>query len=234
MVEAVPGVLLESVQFGYEPGKPILDIPELRLAAGSQVLLTGPSGGGKTTLLGLLSGVLLPSRGHVTLAGTVLSELTESSRDRFRGSSLGYLFQTFNLIPYLDLVANVALPCHLHAERRRRLEGQSPEAAARTWLERLDLGALAHRRPDELSVGQQQRAALARALIGAPRLVLADEPCSALDPERRPRFLELLTGTCRELGSTLLVVSHDPASASLFDRRLDLRELNRAFSEHPT
>lgn len=228
------GLKITSLQFAYERQKPILDIDALEVEAGARVFLEGPSGGGKTTLLGLLAGVLVARRGEIEIAGTRLSELSMSARDRFRGDSIGYLFQHFNLLPYLDLVANVALPCHLHPERRFRLAGASPEEAARHWLEAFDLGDFAHRKPAQLSVGQQQRAALARALIGRPRIILADEPGSALDQERRGRFLEQLLRTCRDQEITLLVVSHDRAAGDLFDRRLDLRQLNRAFSERPT
>ncbi len=228
------GVRITSLQFAYEGQKPILDIDNLEIEAGARVFLEGPSGGGKTTLLGLLAGVLVAQRGDVEIAGTRLSSLSATARDHFRGDSIGYLFQHFNLLPYLDLLANVALPCHLHQERRSRLGGQSPEEAARHWLEAFDLGDFAHRKPAQLSVGQQQRAALARALIGRPRIILADEPGSALDQERRWHFLQHLLRTCSDQKITLLVVSHDHAAGDLFDRRLNLRQLNRAFSERPT
>lgn len=230
----VLGLKVESLQFAYDGPTPILDIEMLEVPAGAQVFLEGPSGGGKTTLLGLLSGVLSAQRGEIEITGTRLSSLASPERDRFRGASIGYLFQHFNLLPYLDLIANVALPCHLHPDRRARLGGESPEDAARRWLETFDLGDFAHRKPAQLSVGQQQRAALARALIGRPRLILADEPGSALDQDRRFRFLEHLLTTCRDQEITLLVVSHDTQAGELFDRRLDLRELNRAFPERPT
>lgn len=228
------GLRIASLQFAYEGQMPVIAIDSLEIEAGAQVFLEGPSGGGKTTLLGLLAGVLVAQRGEIEVAGTRLSSLSPAARDRFRGESVGYLFQHFNLLPYLDLIDNVALPCHLHPARGARLGGQKPEDAARHWLEAFDLGDFAQRKPAQLSVGQQQRAALARALIGRPRLILADEPGSALDQERRSLFLEQLLRTCRDQQITLLVVSHDTAAGDLFDRRLNLRELNLAFSERPT
>ena len=225
---------VRELTFAYRGGPLVVDIEWLHLEAGESLFLEGPSGCGKTTLLSLLAGVLSPARGRIGIGATDLSRLGPAARDRFRGAAMGYLFQTFNLLPYLDLVANVALPCQLHAERRQRLGEQSPREAALEWLERLDLAAFGRRLPGELSVGQQQRAALARALIGQPRLVLADEPCSALDPQRRPRFLKLLLETCREHGATLIVVSHDQESAGLFDRRLGLQSLNRVAAELST
>jgi putative ABC transport system ATP-binding protein len=211
---------------------PVLDIPALAVARGEKLFLRGPSGSGKSTLLSLLGGVIIPERGRITLLGTDLGALPGSRRDAFRADHVGFIFQLFNLIPYLGLVDNVLLPCRFSALRRARLEqwGLSPEAEARRLLARLDLEdeALLRQPVTELSVGQQQRVAAARALIGGPELIIADEPTSALDSDRRRSFLELLGAECAAVGTTLVFVSHDPSLAETFDRCIDLAVLNQA------
>ncbi|MCM2320095.1 MAG: ATP-binding cassette domain-containing protein [Pseudomonas sp.] len=225
--------LIELTDLGFAwPGHPeLLDIPRLRLERGERLFLKGPSGSGKTTLLGLLGGVQLPQRGSVRLLDKELTALSAAARDRFRVDHSGYIFQQFNLLPFLAVRDNVELPCRfsaLRAERARRRHG-SVAAAAATLLEHLGLGAELHgRRADQLSIGQQQRVAAARALIGQPELVIADEPTSALDADAREAFLELLFAECRAAGASLLFVSHDQSLAPLFDRHLALDELNRA------
>ncbi len=225
--------LIELTDLGFAwPGHPeLLDIPHLRLERGERLFLKGPSGSGKTTLLGLLGGVQLPRRGSVRLLGKELTALSAAARDRFRVDHSGYIFQQFNLLPFLGVRDNVELPCRfsaLRAERARQRHG-SVAAAAASLLEHLGLGAELHaRRADQLSIGQQQRVAAARALIGQPELVIADEPTSALDADARKAFLELLFAECRAAGASLLFVSHDQSLAPLFDRHLALDELNRA------
>ncbi|WPP44864.1 ATP-binding cassette domain-containing protein [Pseudomonas sp. AN-1] len=225
--------LIELVDLGFAwPGQAeLLDIPAFRLEAGERLFLHGPSGSGKTTLLGLLGGVQLPQRGSVRLLGQDLARLSAGARDRFRVDHSGYIFQQFNLLPFLPVRDNVALPCRfsaLRAERARRRHG-SVGAAAGSLLEHLGLDARLHgRRADQLSIGQQQRVAAARALIGQPELVIADEPTSALDADARAAFLELLFAECRAAGTSLLFVSHDRSLAPLFDRELALQQLNRA------
>jgi len=216
---------VRGVRFGYRAGQTVLDIPALQVARGEKVFLYGPSGSGKTTLLGLLAGVLRASTGEVRVLGTELDRLSPSQRDRFRAEHIGYIFQMFNLIPYLSVRENITLPCRLSRARRARLGGTSPDAAAAELARRLEIAAWEHTPVTELSVGQQQRVAAARALLGSPELVIADEPTSALDAERRERFLELLFEQCAQAGSTLLFVSHDRQLAPLFDRELSLPEL---------
>ena len=197
------------------------------------MFLHGPSGGGKSTLLGLLSGVLLPRTGSVSLLGTRWSDLSGARRDAFRADHLGYIFQQFNLLPYLSVLDNVLLPCRFSALRRERAsqEGGSPGAAARDLLRRVGLAEGLWARPAaQLSVGQQQRVAAARALIGRPEVVIADEPTSALDAALRDSFMDLLLDACRVSGSTLVFVSHDERLAALFDERLSLSAINRAAS----
>lgn len=225
--------LIELSNLGFAwPGQPeLLDIPEFHLRRGESLFLKGPSGSGKTTLLGLLGGVQKPRRGSIRLLGTELGTLSAGARDRFRVDHTGYIFQQFNLLPFLSVRENVELPCRfsrLRAERARQRHGSVDQAAA-GLLAHLGLGAaLLQRRAAELSIGQQQRVAAARALIGQPELVIADEPTSALDADSREAFLDLLFAECRSAGSSLLFVSHDQDLARRFDRSLSLAELNRA------
>jgi putative ABC transport system ATP-binding protein len=208
-----------------------LDIETLRVAAGDTLFLHGPSGGGKSTLLGLLAGVLLPSAGTASLLGTDWAALSGARRDAFRADHVGYIFQQFNLLPYLSVLDNVLLPCRFSTLRRQRAVATagSPQAAAGALLQRVGLGeALWTRRAALLSVGQQQRVAAARALIGQPELVIADEPTSALDSALRDGFMALLLQQCRDAGSTLVFVSHDERLAERFDSRLSLPDINRA------
>ena len=202
----------------------MLNIPRWEVPTGARVFLHGPSGSGKTTLLGLLTGVLTPQAGQVTLNGaTNLSALTAAARDRYRGTHIGYIFQMFNLVPYLTARENILLPVKLHAARRARLKSGVEELA-----EHLGIAGLLQRQPAELSVGQQQRVAAARALIGAPELVIADEPTSSLDADAREQFLQLLFAEVKAAGATLVFVSHDRSLAPLFDQAVSLRELNHA------
>lgn len=225
--------LLELNDLGFAwPGQAeLLDIPHFSLAPGERVFLKGPSGSGKTTLLGLLGGVQKAGRGSVRLLGEDLGRMGAARRDHFRVDHSGYLFQQFNLLPFLGVRENVELPCRFSRLRRQRA-GQrhgSVEQAARSLLEHLGLGSELHeRRADSLSIGQQQRVAAARALIGQPELVIADEPTSALDADSRETFIRLLFEECRAAGASLLFVSHDQSLASAFDRSLSLSDLNRA------
>jgi putative ABC transport system ATP-binding protein len=208
-----------------------LDIERLQLGAGHSVFLHGPSGSGKSTLLGLLAGVLLPSGGRVSLLGQDWSALSGARRDAFRADHVGYVFQQFNLLPYLSVRDNVLLPCRFSSRRRERASaaGGSAADAAEALLEQMGLGAPLWTRPaSQLSVGQQQRVAAARALIGQPELVIADEPTSALDAALRDSFMDLLLRQCRAANSTLVFVSHDERLAALFDQSLALPQLNRA------
>ncbi len=219
-------VSLKDVQFSYRAGKKILDIPHLEIAAGERVFLFGPSGSGKTTLLGLLTGVLTAQQGSVGILGRDLAKMSGSQRDAFRGSHLGYIFQLFNLIPYLSVIENITLPCRLHAERRKRLKG-SMDDEARAISKRLGIEGLLSENVVNLSVGQQQRVAAARSLMGAPELIVADEPTSSLDFDHRERFIELLFDCVAQANATLLFVSHDRSLMPMFSRALSLPEVNR-------
>ena len=223
---------LANVVFRWESGKPVLDIPELVVHRAQKVFIHGPSGSGKTTLLGLLGGVLTPDAGQVGVLGTDLTTLSPVQRDHFRARHIGFIFQMFNLIPYLSVLDNVTLPLSFAAERLQTIQrsGLTPVQEAKRLLAHLGLDdpSLLERSVTGLSIGQQQRVAAARALIGRPQLIIADEPTSALDADSRRAFIRLLFNECEVAGSTVLFVSHDRSLASLFDRSVSLREINRA------
>lgn len=219
-------VRISGLNFGYEPGKPVLDIESVAIERGEKVFLFGPSGSGKTTLLGLVAGVLRPPRGALEVLGHDLGSMSGPARDAFRASHIGYVFQMFNLIPYLDVRDNIALPVRMNAERRGRLTGSVDQAIAEV-ADHLGIGELLGQTVTRLSVGQQQRVAAARALLGSPELIVADEPTSALDADRRHSFLELLFRNVSDVGATLLFVSHDMTLADQFDRTLSLPDVNR-------
>ena len=226
---------VQDLRFGW-PGvtRDCVHIDRLQVAAGASLFLYGPSGGGKSTLLGLLAGVLLPREGTVSLLGTPWSSLSGARRDAFRADHVGYIFQQFNLLPYLHVLDNVTLPCRFSALRRERAAqaSGSPAAAAQQLLREVGLPeALWHRPASRLSVGQQQRVAAARALIGRPEVVIADEPTSALDAALRDGFMDLLLGECRAAGSALVFVSHDERLAANFDMQVSLADINRAEPE---
>ena len=224
-------IQLSNLGFAWPGQAELLDIPSFTLQRGETLFLKGPSGSGKTTLLGLLGGVQQARRGSIRLLDQELAELSASARDHFRVDHTGYIFQQFNLLPFLSVRDNVELPCRfsrLRASRAVQRHG-SIDAAAAALLGHLGLTSeLLGRRADSLSIGQQQRVASARALIGQPELVIADEPTSALDFDAREAFLQLLFAECREAGASLLFVSHDQSLARLFDRSLSLADLNRA------
>jgi len=218
---------IESLTFAYRAAKPVLKIGELKISRGEKVFLHGPSGSGKTTLLGILAGVLKAEQGQVNILGRDLARMSGPARDALRGSHIGYIFQMFNLIPYLNVLENIILPCRISPERQRRLNGRSRQDEARKLAERLGIGPIVNDNVVDLSVGQQQRVAAARALLGAPELIIADEPTSSLDEDHRQGFLQLLFDQCRDLGSTLIFVSHDRRMISLFDRAISLAEINK-------
>lgn len=217
---------IDSMRFTW-PGQqaPLLQIDDLTLAQGDSLFVQGASGSGKSTLLNLMAGVLVPQAGDIRLLDQTISQHRGKVRDRFRADHIGYIFQQFNLLPYLSVQGNVLLPTRLSRLRRNRaLERHDTlEAAAGHWLSRLNIPESLWKRPvSALSVGQQQRVASARALIGSPELVIADEPTSALDQDNVDNFMTVLTEQCRSIGSSLVFVSHDRHLAAWFDQRLSL------------
>ncbi|MDF2231666.1 ABC transporter ATP-binding protein [Albimonas sp. CAU 1670] len=205
-----------------------LRILNLSLAQGERIFLFGPSGSGKSTLLSAIAGVVDVSPGAILIADKDVGAVNGGARDRFRVDHIGMIFQVFNLVPWLSALENVLLPCRF-SERRRKRAGDDPATTARRLLGELGLSdpALATRQAGELSVGQQQRVAAARALIGKPDLILADEPTSALDEAATAAFVDLLARECAAAGSALLFVSHDRSLERHFDRSVDFQDLNK-------
>lgn len=218
---------LKNVVFGYDPRTPVLCVDELVVATARRVFLYGPSGSGKTTLLGLITGVLTPQQGSCSVLGKEMTKMSAPARDRHRGAEMGYIFQSFNLIPYLTVRQNVALPCHVHKRRRHNIVARSVHQEVERLMRRLGLEAYLDRNVRRLSTGQQQRVAIARAVIGKPRLVIADEPTSALDTDRRADFLDMLFEVCDEAQATLVFVSHDRSLMDRFQERIPLSEITR-------
>ncbi len=219
---------VHNLRFAWPGGPPLLSIPRFEVARGERVFLRGPSGSGKSTLLGLVGGVLQPATGSVRLLDTEVNRLSASARDRFRGEHLGFVFQMFNLIPYLSVLQNVMLPALFSASRAARIgDTAALRAEAVRLLAALGLSdSMLEREVTRLSIGQQQRVAAARALLGRPEIIVADEPTSSLDHDTREHFLRLLMDECRAQGATLLFVSHDTSLSGLFDRVDSLAELN--------
>jgi putative ABC transport system ATP-binding protein len=224
-------ISLRDVGFRWNRGDPLtLDIPFFEVETGERLFIHGPSGSGKSTLLNLLVGVLKPEAGTVQCIGNDLTGMGPRRRDRFRADHVGMIFQQFNLLLYLSVIENVLLSTRFSGRRRARIPaGVSVLDEGVELLRQLGLeGDLLRKQAVELSVGQQQRVAAARALIGNPELVVADEPTSSLDAQRRGQFLELLLEKCETLGTTLLFVSHDLGLTRYFTRTVSLEELNLA------
>ena len=198
-----------------------LSVDHFNLTRGERLLLIGPSGSGKSTFLSLLAGIVAPDDGHVSVLGTDIGKLSSHARDRFRSEHFGIIFQQFNLLPYASVVDNVMLPLSFSPNRRVRAAADgSAEAEATRLLGRLGLDASSFdgARASNLSVGQQQRVAAARALIGSPELIVADEPTSSLDRNTQMAFLDLLFADLDTAGTTLIMVSHDETLAPRFSR----------------
>jgi len=221
---------LRDVKFGYELADTLLHIESLNIQRGESVFLRGPSGSGKSTLLGLIGGVLHPRDGKISICGTDITRLSARQRDKIRANHLGIIFQQLNLLPYLNILQNVTLPCRFSPARAKRAAGQttSIQKTAKHFVEELGIDpSFLTRKVGTLSIGQQQRVAVARALIGGPDLIIADEPTSALDSDNRDRFIELLNAQRKRFDCSLLFVSHDLNLAKHFDRSLDLMTLNQ-------
>jgi putative ABC transport system ATP-binding protein len=230
---AVTGSIIDIIklQFAWRSyAAPVLAIDNLTIGPGERVFIEGPSGSGKSTLLNLLAGVVTPDHGTLSVLGRHLGEMSGAARDRFRADHVGIIFQMFNLIPYLSVVENVTLPCRFSRLRRDKAvrNGGSVSAEAMRLLTHLEMNGpdLLSRPVNELSVGQQQRVAAARALIGSPDLLIADEPTSSLDVNLRESFIQLLFAECASRGTTLIFVSHDPALEKLFDHTVRLADIN--------
>jgi len=227
-----PVIQISDLEFAWKANTPaVLNIEQFNVHAGERLFLRGPSGSGKTTLLSVIAAVLSPQSGTANVNGVQLRTLKGGQKDQFRVDHIGLVFQQFNLLPFLTVIENVVLPCKF-SERRRtniRQRGSTPKDEAHRLLNAMRLPSnLSTQSVTELSVGQQQRVAVARALIGQPELIIADEPTSALDTDTRQAFLDLLFAEVKAANSTLLFVSHDVDLSSRFDRVVDLESINTA------
>jgi putative ABC transport system ATP-binding protein len=194
-----------------------LDGVSFSVDSGSSVAITGPSGGGKSTLLGVVGGLARPTSGTVSIGDSQISQLSERDRSDFRRSHIGFVYQADNLLPFLTLLENVGLQLSLNGE-------SSGTGRSLAMLANLGLAGLAYRLPDHLSGGQRQRAAVARAIVHQPEIILADEPTGALDAANAVGVIELLLGMQREIGATLIMVTHDRDAASRLDRQIHLKD----------
>ena len=210
-----PALDITDLKFRYpgsDGGAHVIDMPRLVLARAEQMLLVGGSGSGKSTLLHLIAGLIEPESGRINVAGRHMHALMGADRDLFRGRTIGMIFQTFNLLQGFSALENVLAALMFSDLPKGRHEARARELLASLGIERT------HATPDRLSVGQQQRVAVARALACRPTLVLADEPTASLDPENAAAALDLIQSACRDQGAALLLVSHDPSVAGRFRR----------------
>lgn len=223
-------LLIEArdLKFTY-PGQetPTLSIPDFRVLRGEELFLFGPSGSGKTTLLEILSGVLEADEGTLNILGFDLTKMSSEERDAFRGEHIGFVFQSFNLIPYLTVIENIQLPLFLNPARKARLNSADTGLVIRGLCGNLGIGDILHSKVTELSVGQQQRVAVARALLGKPDILFADEPTSALDADHREKFLRLMFELADLYDTTVVFVSHDRTIEKLFSRAISLNSINK-------
>jgi putative ABC transport system ATP-binding protein len=223
-----PVLQIDALQHGWATDKPALfTLPSLTLAPGDSLFIHGPSGCGKSTLLSLLCGISQARSGQVCVQGKDWRSLSGHRRDAWRADHIGYIFQQFNLLPYLSPLDNVTLPCAFSARRQQGSAARGGALAeARHLLARMQLPESCWRLPSaQLSVGQQQRVAAARALMGRPSLVVADEPTSALDEATRDAFMDTFLHACQDAQAAVVFVSHDQRLARHFLRSLAWHEL---------
>lgn len=217
---------ISKLEFGWDKDSPlVLNIPQWEVARNDSVFLYGPSGSGKSTLLNIMSGILKPDKGAVKVLDQALFEMRANARDKFRARHIGVIFQQFNLIPYLSVLENIRIGPYFSSKREF-----NPEHLAYI-LDTLELSQspkLLQSKAKNLSVGQQQRVAVARALVNQPEIIIADEPTSALDSAMRDQFIELLFKTTEKTNSTIVFVSHDKGLASNFNTLVDLAQINKA------
>ena len=213
-------ILIEQLRFHYPRSDFVLNIPELRIAAGESVAMTGPSGSGKTTLLQLIAGIQIPEAGRIEVSGKEPAKLSDSERRAFRIQELGLVFQDFALLEYLTVFDNILLPCRINSVLKCDSITRDRAALLAT---KLGIGEKLFRYVDQLSQGEKQRVAVCRALLTRPKLVLADEPTGNLDPANKGVVLDTLFDCIRETGSTLLTVTHDHDLLNRFDRVIDFK-----------
>ena len=218
-------IRIDSLTFTYPGAEFLLNIPALHVAAGEKVAVIGPSGSGKTTLLNLVAGILLPQHGRVGCAGVEVSALGDRARRDFRISTIGFVFQDFELLDYLDVLDNILHPYRITGALR--LTSEVRQRAAEL-ARQMDIGDKLGRRVDHLSQGEKQRVAICRALLPSPRLVLADEATGNLDPRNKTHILQLLFDSVAAHDATLLAVTHDHELLPHFDRVVDFNDFRSA------
>lgn len=218
---------IKNLTFAYKKDYNVLDIPSLEIFANDKLFLYGPSGCGKTTLLSVLTGILGASEGSVKIFNTEFIGLKPSIRDHIRGSEMGYIFQLFNLVPYLNVLENILLPCKLNPLRRKNKSLAEIKDRCLELAKNLNIENILNKKATEISIGQQQRVAAARALLGQPKLVIADEPTSSLDEKNRKQFLEQLFQQCDSQNAALIFVSHDVHLKEFFSKQISLPEINK-------
>ena len=219
-------IQINDLKFSYKKEEIIIDIPDLRIKKSEKVFIFGSSGSGKSTLLNLMAGVISPTDGEVKILDRGLSKLTRSERDKIRGDHIGYIFQSFNLIPYLTIYENIMLPIKNSKLRSSKVENDF-DLEVKRLATHLKIDKYLNKSVTKLSVGQQQRVAVARALIGSPEIIIADEPTSSLDEDVTDSFMKLLLEEHERRKFSLVFVSHDQRLARYFDREISLLSLNK-------
>lgn len=218
---------MHGIRFDWPGGQFGLDVDQFTLEKGETLLLLGESGSGKSTFLSLICGILTPHQGHIQIAGTDIGALGRAQRDRFRADNIGIIFQMFNLLPYATPIDNILAPLRFSPNRRAHVNSPREDALNLTAALGLPQALMTGGPASNLSVGQQQRVAVARAIIGNPKLVVADEPTSALDSTAQTEFLDLVFDQVRKASASLLMVSHDRRLGDRFDRVLHLQDVAR-------
>ena len=218
-------VKIESLRFQWSKNNNFkIFVPKLEVGRGKKVLFLGESGSGKTTLLSLICGFLEPLSGSISINDKKISDLTSTNKDAYRSDNIGIIFQQFNLLPYANVIDNIILPLYFSKQRSKKVENKIN--AAMNLCDQLRLPeSILNQKASNLSVGQQQRVAVARALIGSPSIIVADEPTSSLDTEAQELFLDLMFDQISKNSSTLLMVSHDKSLTNYFDQVIDINEI---------
>ncbi len=219
---SAPTLSFKNIVFGYDSSRDLIKVDGFTLAESERVFLFGRSGSGKSTMLGLAAGILPAKRGTIEVCGIAFDNASSSQRDRLRAHHIGYVFQQFNLVPYLTVEQNILLPLQFSDQKRSR--EADPIKRVQELCDALRLGDGLKKTVNQLSVGQQQRVAVARALMGRPALLIADEPTSSLDANNRDEFLQLLTQETAKQKMALLFVSHDQSLAKHFDRSISIEQ----------
>lgn len=225
---------IENLRFRWpKQSDEVLRIAQFKVKTGEHLFIQGASGSGKSTFLNLISGVLSPQSGSIELLGTQITALSSGKKDHFRADHLGIVFQQFNLLPYLTAIQNVELALNTSKKKTRRVkQSGQPNHEIMKLLSSLGLDdRVVRKQANQLSIGQQQRVAVARALIGQPEILIADEPTSALDSDSRDQFMTALFQAAEQANTTIIFVSHDPGLQRHFQRHINLTDINLAITE---